>query len=509
MPGFIKVAGEQRPVAVPYVKVAGAWKPVAIGWVKVAGEWKIWHTAEVVDNFNRADSGTLGTASNDFSVWTNLVGTWGIANNQAETATTAGPHVASIPLYKATTDVTVEVDIPSGTGVGAAFWVNDANNWWAAIPGRRTKTTAAFYSCPSGYSPATSSTSVTCSRTTYADKIVTTPNTTTRQETTSQVPYYYCNSGTLSGSQCCSPETTAPTQSTTTRYTCPSGYSGPSATNRCGKSRYKVYSENCGYQGCTSSSNCSVGSSSSLTAKCTGSCGYEAPNGGLVVGCKCYFCTQVCSCAPDYNLSCSNCSGSYFVFATQSTTTTYSCPAGYTKSGSGASTTCTRQVCTAAEVGYNTVTACPTVTNYILDGKDGSTCNYVARPPYCPSGYSPRFSDPNIYTDACYKNEYTSSTFNPATTTYPQVVRIYKSVNGTVSQEYQSDIGADPRSIQVTTSGNNINFKGYSAAGAAGTAFSSKTFTATNPARSTIVGIVKNGNQAVGQANFIDNFRAE
>ena len=397
MPGFIKVSGEQRPVAVPYIKVSGDWKPVAIGWVKVDGAWKIWHTAEIVDNFNRTDAPTLGLASNDFSEWTTLAGSWEVNTNQAKAGDTAGPHLASVPLYKANTDVTVEVDIPTGTGVGAAFWVNDATNWWAAIPGRRTQNNPSFYSCPSGFRLE----GTRCVRTTSYSATYVNPS-------TIQVPF------------------------------CPSPYTDNGVN--CVVSLYPEYGVTSTGVGCRGVQGCQ-----SLAPGAT--CFYSQVCADLGLGpCNCVIVAETCVCQP-FGGSCSGCSG------TQTTGYSYnsvSFPGGYT----------------------------------------------------CPQGGS-------LSGTTCTLTENNAATFNPATITYPSVMRVYKSVGGAVTTELQSDITSDPRSIQVTVSGNNVNIKSYALAGVTGTPYSSLAYTTSNAAKTTSVGIIKNGNQGEGQTNNIDNFRAE
>ena len=148
MPGSIKVSGSQRTVASPYVKVSGSWRQVAAGYIKVAGAWRVWHSADISDDFNRLNSSTLGTASNGIAQWTTLKGSWGIASSQAssDTAPSSGA-LATTPLIKPVPNYDITLDIPSGAGVGAAFWVTDQNNWWAAIT---YQTTSTSYSCPNG-----------------------------------------------------------------------------------------------------------------------------------------------------------------------------------------------------------------------------------------------------------------------------------------------------------------------------------------------------------------------
>jgi hypothetical protein len=86
---------------------------------------------------------------------------------------------------------------------------------------------------------------------------------------------------------------------------------------------------------------------------------------------------------------------------------------------------------------------------------------------------------------------------------------VFKSINGTVTTEFQQDISTDPRSVQLKTVGNNLQIRAYALAEAQGVPFASISYTTSNPIRTTTVGIIKNGNQASGQANNIDNFRAE
>ena len=136
MPGAIKVAGTQRTIAVPQIKVLGTWRPATIAYVKVNGTWRIWHSSAIADNFNRANSSSLGIASNGFSQWTTLKGTWGIVSNRARSSTDIKTPlltaIATTSTYKFTNNVTLKVDLPDGTGTGVAFWIEDADNWWGA-----------------------------------------------------------------------------------------------------------------------------------------------------------------------------------------------------------------------------------------------------------------------------------------------------------------------------------------------------------------------------------------
>lgn len=496
MPGFIKVAGEQRPVAVPYVKVSGDWKPVAIGWIKVAGEWKIWHTAEIVDDFNRANSPTLGLASDGFTTWTELSGDWEIRDNTAYHGS-GGEGLAAVQLFKATTDVTVEVDIPSGTGLGAAFWVQDASNYWAAIPGRRTRNNPSYYYCAD---PTYTLNGTQCIKTeTTAINGYPVPATYTAPASEFTESYLCCDQGggTLSGSQCCSPESIPATETTTTTYTCPSGYSGPSATNRCSTPRYKTYSTRTTENfGCLTNFQCQAAGANNCSS--SAACSNYSPG-----TCRCTKTETVCSgCGPDFVLSCANCGGNYFVFATARSSTSYSCPAGYTRSGS----TCTRSVCRDADTCTRITYGCPAVSGYSVS-RSGSTCTYTGLPPACPSSYTRNSNELGSGAE-CSRTLYQSAIFVPSSTSYPAVIRVYKVVNGSGSVEYQVDTGQDPRSMQLTTTGSTVAVKLYSGSQLGGTRYQSRSFTAANAAKSAAVGIIKRGQQT-SQGTAIDNFRAE
>lgn len=156
MPGSIKVGGAQRSIAVPQIKVAGAWRPATIAYIKVGGSWRIWHSSDVSDNFNRVNSTVLGIASNGFSQWTTQRGTWEISSNRASSSTAGTSYaLATTPLYKTSTDITLKVDMPDGTGTGVAFWVVDANNWWAVQNWENVTTTTSggYYYCTNGATP--------------------------------------------------------------------------------------------------------------------------------------------------------------------------------------------------------------------------------------------------------------------------------------------------------------------------------------------------------------------
>lgn len=94
--------------------------------------------ASITDNFNRTTSGSLGTATSG-QTWSATRGTWSANGTQATSTDTASTYpLASIPFKQ---DVTVSGSVVEGTGV--AFWVTDANNWYATVAYR----TQSSYSC--------------------------------------------------------------------------------------------------------------------------------------------------------------------------------------------------------------------------------------------------------------------------------------------------------------------------------------------------------------------------
>jgi hypothetical protein len=107
----------------------------------------------LTDNFNR--SGSLGTSSDGSSSWTVLSGDW-TANSTAATSSTNG--IASVTL-SGSTITNMQVDIPdSAGGVGPAFWIQDANNYYAADVTYTTRigtacNSYAFLSSPGGCNP--------------------------------------------------------------------------------------------------------------------------------------------------------------------------------------------------------------------------------------------------------------------------------------------------------------------------------------------------------------------
>jgi hypothetical protein len=106
-----------------------SWRNVNSGWVKVGGAWRQWFKASFIDTFTRTTSATSLGSPNGTQTWSNIRGAWGIISNKATANSAANTYpMATITFDSA--DVTIAQDNVTN-GVGAAFWVTDANNWWA------------------------------------------------------------------------------------------------------------------------------------------------------------------------------------------------------------------------------------------------------------------------------------------------------------------------------------------------------------------------------------------
>ena len=89
-----------------------------------------------VDNFNRANSASLGDAA-DGSVWTALRGVFTIFGNKAKATSAVSSYpIASITMPDSPLDQDVVITLKGTTpGSGAALWISDDNNWWAVVTG--------------------------------------------------------------------------------------------------------------------------------------------------------------------------------------------------------------------------------------------------------------------------------------------------------------------------------------------------------------------------------------
>lgn len=111
--------------------------------------------ATVSDTFNRANTsqGTLGSTDTGNLAWQGAT-YWSILNNAANDTQTRDVAWCVIPNADAEVGVETGVGATLGNGVGAAFWVTDASNYWLAyVYGERyqsgTTCVGGYYSCTS------------------------------------------------------------------------------------------------------------------------------------------------------------------------------------------------------------------------------------------------------------------------------------------------------------------------------------------------------------------------
>lgn len=141
MPGSIKVGGSWKTTNKLAVKVSGTWRTATVSYIKVAGTWKQWFAALIKDTFTRTTSGSLGTTDTGIP-WTANQGVW-YANGSAAQSDTAASSYPLASVNLGSSDATVSASVSSGTGV--AFWVSDANSWWASTSFNNTYSYS--YSC--------------------------------------------------------------------------------------------------------------------------------------------------------------------------------------------------------------------------------------------------------------------------------------------------------------------------------------------------------------------------
>jgi hypothetical protein len=80
--------------------------------------------------------------------WSFLRGTWGVSSSKLTTSTAASSYPVTV-VDALSPDIKIELkDI--GQGVGAAIWVTDSGNWWAAAPQQESQNcncSTSYYSC--------------------------------------------------------------------------------------------------------------------------------------------------------------------------------------------------------------------------------------------------------------------------------------------------------------------------------------------------------------------------
>jgi hypothetical protein len=103
-----------------------------------------------IDNFNRTTSGSLGTSSSG-DLWSAIRGVWS-ANG---TVAISSDNVNTYPLAAVTmSSPNKSMKVDTSMGVGLAFWVSGAGDWWATVPistsASETYSTCVSNSCCTG-----------------------------------------------------------------------------------------------------------------------------------------------------------------------------------------------------------------------------------------------------------------------------------------------------------------------------------------------------------------------
>lgn len=131
MPATVKVGGSWKSASGISVKVGGQWKTGTSAFVKVGGVWKQWFASVITDTFTRSSTVTgLGTSETG-QPWVSLRGNWRVGGSNSALSDDAGSAYALSSVNFGSPDSTVQAAVSPGTGT--AFWVTDANNWWAAV----------------------------------------------------------------------------------------------------------------------------------------------------------------------------------------------------------------------------------------------------------------------------------------------------------------------------------------------------------------------------------------
>ncbi len=302
--------------------------------------------------------------------------------------TTTGATIDATPLYDPDQVVTTDAKLSNGE-----------EHIVKADPIK--KETGTEYSCPSGYTLNGSY----CIKYTDAtekkgDTTYTCPNGYTKNGTTCTKTYtatyqagstsYSCpNGGTLNGSTCTL--TTSATSNTT--YTCPAGYS------QNGSSCYKVYNAtanttySCPSGWTRNGSTCSKSSTQTQNASASTTYGgwvnkgtkYYTSSSKAYTGNTEKLVLQGAVSGATCGSPCGNKGIWYkYIYYTRSATTTYTCPSGWTRSGS----TCSKTTTQTQNASASTTYSCPQG-----GSRNGSTCTLTANATpnttySCPSGYS-------------------------------------------------------------------------------------------------------------------------
>lgn len=114
------------------------------------------------DNFNRTTSGNMGSTSTNSMPWSNIKGTWYTDGTSGKSDDTGSNNSIATMFLKARNITNLQVDTLNTGGVGPAFWVTDASNYYAATVYHST-TSGSNTTCSAGCSQVSGYCSTCCS----------------------------------------------------------------------------------------------------------------------------------------------------------------------------------------------------------------------------------------------------------------------------------------------------------------------------------------------------------
>ena len=148
-PGGITASGASSPITVtgltpgvPYVFTVKASHSYATSQESDNSETVTPVILSVVDVFSRTSSGSLGTSSDGKTTWTNVRGTWEADGSSATSSNTPSNRSVATVTVGGTTVTNLQVDTGTSGGVGLAFWVTDANSYYALYPSYSSSSTS-------------------------------------------------------------------------------------------------------------------------------------------------------------------------------------------------------------------------------------------------------------------------------------------------------------------------------------------------------------------------------
>ena len=284
-------------------------------------------------------------------------------------------YTSSAKAYTGSTSKLVYVARVTGAACGSAC--GNTGIWYKYT--YYTRSTYTYYTCPSGYSKSGSKCSTTSTKSATANY---------------STKYSCPNGGSLSGTKCNKSTTTTAKPSSSTTYSCPSGYtkSGSGSSTKCTytikATATTTYTCPSGYTKSGSGSSTKCTKTYNATGK-EGTGSYVCNSGDTLSGTTCtntinateHKGQTVYTCPSGYTLTADNrCEAK--TPATPNDIYSYSCPAGYMTKGTGANTQCYKEE---KITGYYCEDSQATLTsdNKCVKTVKGSIINYT-----CPSGYT-------------------------------------------------------------------------------------------------------------------------